>query len=58
VSTTATAVLYGTVGGQLIPTFTTYAEVTREAAAVPKATGLAGAVVAAAAGVVGLVALV
>jgi hypothetical protein len=55
VSTTATAVLYGTVAGQLVPTFTTYAEVTREAGAVAKPTGLAGAAVAAAAGVVGLV---
>src|ERR1700761_2225404 len=41
VSTTATAVLYGTVAGQLVPTFTTYAEVTREAGAVAKPTGLA-----------------
>ena len=53
VSTTATAVLYGTVAGQLVPTFTTYADVTRQAGAAARPTGLTGAAVAAAVGIFG-----
>jgi hypothetical protein len=43
----------------VIPTYTTYAMITREAgAAAPRATGMAGAAVVAAAGAVGLAAAV
>lgn len=41
--TTATAVLFGTVGGKVVPTFTTYAVVVAEGgAAGARPTGLAG----------------